>query len=222
MKKINTELPKVIINEQALSEAVKTLCSDIEHQSMNAISTLRKSFDNEISNDIESLKSFVNEGNFKAFLKDAETSYLGKKFLPSEERERVKTMFEELYSKNIDSIRTLNRIFDLPYSLTYDGSKITLDSAEVEKVIRKNFEIKLSETERTYFGLIADVVNSLNAMHDFETKHGYIEFSFNGINRLSRLGFFRKVMPMAFYKDFSEEKYMAALRGGTIGKDKDI
>jgi hypothetical protein len=221
MKKINTELEKVIINEQALSEAVKTLCNDTESQSESAISTLRKSFDNEISDNIDALKSFVNEDNFKSFLNDAETSYLGKKYLPHEERERVETMFENLYSKNIESLRTLNRIFALPYSLTYDGNKITLDSAEVEKVIRKNFEIKLSDEQREYYQLMANVVNALNEMHDFEKKHGYIEFSYNGINNLSRLGFFRKVAPMAFYMNFTEATFLAALRGGTLGVEKD-
>ncbi len=221
MKTINSELPKIIINERALAEAVKTLCSDTESQSMNAIKTLRESFNDEISDNIESLKSFVNEENFKSFLADAEVSYLGKKYLPHEERERVEAMFEDLYNKNIDSLKVLNRIFDLPYELRYDGQKITLDSADVEKIIKKNFEIKLSETERTYFGLIADVVNSLNAMHDFETKHGYIEFSFNGVNSLSRLGFFRKVLPMVFYQSFDEAHFIDALKNGTIGVERD-
>jgi hypothetical protein len=223
MKKINNELEKIIYDEQRFNDAVTTICNDIESQSRKAIETLRKHFGDEITNDIDSLHTFNDEARFREFIKSARASYINAvKFMPSEEKSRIYAMYDDLYDGCVDSVKCLQRLFKLPYSLHYDGTSLSIDEKEVAKKIRQNFEIKLSDEEREYYSLVAGVVNSLNAMHDFETKHGYIEFSFNGINRLNRLGFFRKVLPMVFYKDFSEEKFLAALRGGTIGKDKDI
>jgi hypothetical protein len=52
-------------------------------------------------------------------------------------------------------------------------------------------------------------------------KHGFVKFSYSGINSLSRLGYFRKVLPMSFYQKFDEQHFIDALKNGTLGVEKD-
>lgn len=222
MKKINTELEKIIYDEQRFNDAVTTICNDVESQSSKAIETLRKHFGDEITNDIDSLHTFSDEARFREFIKSARASYINAvKFLPTEEKNRIYAMYDDLYDSCIDSVKCLQRLFKLPYSLHYDGTSLSIDEKEVAKKIRPNFVVNISDEQREYFRLMANTVNSLNAMHDFEERHNYVRFSFNGINNLSRLGYFRKVAPMVFYQSFDETHFIDALKNGTIGVEKD-
>ncbi len=115
----------------------------------------------------------------------------------------------------------LQRLFKLPYKLEYDGKRLTANRDEISKAIRPNFKIEISEDERKYFSRVANVVNSLQEMNDFEKSHGYVQFSYNGINQLSKYGYFRKVNPMPFYQKFDEQHFIDALKNGTLGVEKD-
>jgi hypothetical protein len=156
------------------------------------------------------------------FIEDARQSYLNAvHFMPDAEKERVNAIYDNLYDTCIGAVKDLQRLFSLPYKLDYDGKKLVANRDEVSEAIRDNFKVELSEDERTYFSLTADVVNSLDAMHDFEVKHGFVKFSYSGINSLSRLGYFRKVLPMNFYQKFDEQHFIDALKNGTMGVEKD-
>jgi hypothetical protein len=48
-----------------------------------------------------------------------------------------------------------------------------------------------------------------------------VQFSYNGINQLSKYGYFRKVNPMPFYQKFDEQHFIDALKNGTLGVEKD-
>jgi hypothetical protein len=115
----------------------------------------------------------------------------------------------------------LQRLFKLPYKLEYDGKLVDRNRDEMSEAIRDNFKVELSEDERKYYGLVANVVNALDAMHDFEIKHGYMKFSYDGINQLSKYGYFRKVNPMPFYQKFDEQHFVDALKNGTMGVERD-
>lgn len=222
MKTINAELEKIIYDEARFKDAVQTIVSDVLSQSTTAIKKLKANFEGEIDSNVESLKIFADEALFQTFLDNAKQSYLGAiKFIPDTEKSRITAMYDNLYDTCIDSVRTLQRLFKLPYSLHYDGTSLSVDEKEVSKKIKPNFEIKLSDEEREYYSLVAGVVNSLNAMNDFEEQHNYVKFSYNGINRINQFGFFQKVAPMAFYMNFTEATFLAALRGGTLGVEKD-
>lgn len=222
MKTINNELPKVIYDEARFNEAVTTICNDVESQSNKAIKSLKAHFKGEIDNNIESLNTFANEALFQSFLKDAKQSYIGAiRFLPDSEKERIDTLYNNLYDTCIDSVRTLQRLFALPYHLSYDGTSLTADKDEISKKIKPNFVVNLTDEQREYFRLMANTVNALNTMNDFEERHNYVRFSFSGINSLSRLGYFRKVSPMVFYQSFNETHFIDALKNGTIGKERD-
>jgi hypothetical protein len=220
--KISNKLPEVIIDEQRFDEALNTLMNDIENVSSRAISILRDNFQSEINDSIESLTTFSDTDKFKAFIEDARQSYLNAvHFMPEDERQRVNRIYDNLYDTCIGAVRDLQRLFKLPYKLEYDGKQLTANRDEVSEAIQVNFKVELSEDERKYYGLVANVVNALNEMLAFEKEHGYVQFSFNGINSLSKYGYFRKVLPMSFYQKFDEQHFIDALKNGTLGVEKD-
>jgi hypothetical protein len=61
MGKIKNELEKVIYDEVAFNDSVSALCQDIKSQSAKAIENLKKNFGTEITNDVSSLKNFLDE-----------------------------------------------------------------------------------------------------------------------------------------------------------------
>jgi hypothetical protein len=218
MEKINAKLADEIFDERAFEDAVTSLLDDISNVSSKAISTLKDNFKDEITGDIKSLTTFANEAKFKSFIEDARSSYLGAiRFIPDTEKQRINGMYDNLFESCIGAVRDLQRLFGMGYHLRFDGDKLSADKEEISAKIRPNFLIDLSPEQREYFTLTANAVNALNVMHDFEKKHGYIEFSFDGVNSLNKFGYFRKVAPMPFYKNFDVENFINALKLGTMG-----
>jgi hypothetical protein len=76
MKKINTELSKVVYDEPTFADAVDTLINDITRQSTNAIKILRERFKDEITDDVKTLETFSDVAKFEDFINDARTSYI--------------------------------------------------------------------------------------------------------------------------------------------------
>jgi hypothetical protein len=220
--KISNKLSETIIDQVRFDEALNTLMNDIENVSARAISIIRDNFKDMVNDTIESLTTFSNTDKFKAFIEDARQSYLNAvHFMPECERQRVNRVYDNLYDTCIGAVRDLQRLFKLPYQLEYDGKRLTANRDEISKAIRPNFKIEISEEERKYYGLVSNVVNALDAMHDFEIKHGYMKFSYDGINQLSKYGYFRKVNPMPFYQKFDEQHFVDALKNGTMGVERD-
>jgi hypothetical protein len=220
--KISNELSENIIDEQRFYEALNTLVNDIENVSARAISIIRDNFKDEVNDTVESLTVFSNEAKFKSFIEDARNSYLSAiKYIPDTEKARINGIYDNLYDTCIGAVKDLQRLFSLPYRLDYDGKKLVANRDEVSEAIQVNFKVELSEDERKYFSRVANVVNSLQEMNDFEKSHGYVQFSYNGINQLSKYGYFRKVNPMPFYQKFDEQHFIDALKNGTLGVEKD-
>ena len=182
--KISNKLSETIIDQVRFDEALNTLMNDIENVSARAISIIRDNFKDMVNDTIESLTTFSNTDKFKAFIEDARQSYLNAvHFMPECERQRVNRVYDNLYDTCIGAVRDLQRLFKLPYQLEYDGKRLTANRDEISKAIRPNFKIEISEEERKYYGLVSNVVNALDAMHDFEIKHGYMKFSYDEIGR---------------------------------------
>ena len=220
--KISNKLSETIIDQVRFRESINILMNDIETVSGRAISIIRDNFKDEVNDTVESLAVFRDAAKFKEFIEDARQSYLSAiKYIPDTEKARINGIYDNLYDTCIGAVRDLQRLFKLPYQLNYDGKKLTANRDEVSEAIQDNFKVSLSEDERTYYTLVADVVNSLDAMHDFEIKHGYVKFSYDGINQLSKYGYFRKVNPMPFYQKFDEQHFVDALKNGTMGVERD-
>jgi hypothetical protein len=218
MEKISNKLENEIFDERAFEDAVTSLLDDISNVSSKAISTLKDNFKDEITGDIKSLTTFANEDLFAKFIEDAKKSYIhAVKFVPESEKNRIEAMYNSIFDNCINAVKDLQRLFGMGYHLKFDGEKLSADKEEISSKIRPNFKVNFSDDERKYFGLVADVANSLSEMHDFEKKHGYIEFSYDGVNSLNKFGYFRKVAPMPFYKNFDVENFINALKLGTMG-----
>jgi hypothetical protein len=222
MEKISNKLENEIFDERAFEDAVSSLLNDVSNVSSKAISTLKDNFKDEITGDIKSLTTFANEDLFAKFIDDAKKSYIhAVKFVPESEKNRIEAMYNSIFDNCINAVKDLQRLFGMGYHLKFDGDKLSADKEEISSKIRPNFLIDLSPEQRQYFTLMANAVNALNEMLAFEKEHGYVQFSFNGINSLSKYGYFRKVLPMSFYQKFDEQHFIDALKNGTLGVEKD-
>jgi hypothetical protein len=218
MEKVLEELPKEVYDEQRYNDAVNTLFADIYNQSEKAISTLKSKFPEQITNSPKSLEIFANEVKFKDFIKDARQSYINAvKFIPTEERERINSMYDNLYSDCIESVKVLSRIFALPYKLEYDGEKLVPNRQDIATKIRPNFKVSLTDGQRRYYQRIATVVNALVAMNDFEKENGINEFSTKGYSSLS-YGLYNRILPYDYFREFTPERFLNSCINGVFSE----
>jgi hypothetical protein len=214
MKKINTELSKVVYDEPTFADAVDTLINDITRQSANAIKILRERFTDEITDDVKTLDTFADVTKFEDFINDARTSYIANVvYLPFEEKDRINRMYDDLHNGCIDAVRILQKLFQLPYDLKYDGIKLVPDKSVIEKEIRKNFIVPLTDEQREYFTLIAAVHNAIADLNQFEQEHKLNEFSVRGYSDI-KFGIYKKIEPFPYFLKFDEANYIDGLKTG--------
>ena len=216
MKKINAELGKVVYNEVVFSDAVDTLINDITKQSTNAIKILRERFKDEITDEVETLDIFSDVEKFENFINDARTSYINAvTFLPFEERDRINRVYDDLRNGCMDAVKILQNLFKLPYGLKYDGTKLIPDKSLIEKEIRKNFIVPLSDEQRAYYTKIASVHNAIADLNQYETEHKLNEFSVRGYSDI-RYGIYKKIEPFPYFLSFDEVHFVDSIKGGVF------
>jgi transcriptional regulator NrdR family protein len=214
MEKINAELGKVVCDELAFNDAVDTLINDITRQSANAIKILRERFTDEITDDVKSLERFSDVAKFEDFINDARTSYVNNvTFMPFEERDRINRMYDDLRNACVDAVKILAKLFQLPYDLKYDGIKLVPDKSVIEKEIRKNFIVPLTDEQREYYVKLASVHNSIADLNQFEQEHKLNEFSVHGYSDI-RFGLYKNIKPYNFLLNFNEANYIDGLKTG--------
>lgn len=216
MKKISTELEKIIYDEPAFADAVDTLINDITRQSTNAIKILRERFKDEITDKVETLDTFSDVAKFEDFINDARTSYTNAvTFLPFEEKDRIDRLYGDLRNGCIDAVKILEKLFKLPYNLKYDGIKLAPDKLSVEKGIRKNFIVPLTDEQREYFAKIAAVHNAIAELNQFEDSHKLNLFSEHGYSDI-RYGIYKQIKPFDYFVNFDERRYINSIKGGVF------
>ena len=220
MKKIECELSKTIYDEVAFADAVDTLINDITRQSTNAIKILRERFKDEITDEVETLDTFSDVEKFENFINDARTSYINAvTFLPFQERDRINRVYDDLRNGCMDAVKILQNLFKLPYGLKYDGTKLIPDKSLIEKEIRKNFIVPLSDEQRAYYTKIASVQNAIADLNQYETEHKLNEFSVRGYSSI-RYGIYKKIEPFPYFLKFDEAHFVDSIKGGVFfGKE---
>ena len=216
MKKISTELTKVVYDEPAFADAVDTLITDISRQSTNAIKILRKRFKDEITDEVETLDTFSDVAKFEDFINDARTSYVNNvTFMPFEEKDRINRMYDDLRNACVDAVKILEKLFKLPYGLKYDGAKLIPDKLLIEKEIRKNFVVSLSDEQREYYTKLASVHNSIADLNQFEDSHKLNLFSEHGYSDI-RYGIYKQIKPFDYFVNFDDRRYIDSVKRGVF------
>lgn len=216
MKKIITELDKVVYDEPTFADAVDTLINDIKRQSANAIKILRERFKDEITEEVETLDTFSDVAKFEDFINDARTSYVNNvTFMPFEEKDRINRMYDDLRNACIDAVKILQKLFQLPYDLKYDGIKLVPDKSLIEKEIRKNFVVSLSDEQREYYTKIAAVHNAITDLNQFEDSHKLNLFSEHGYSDI-RYGIYKQIKPFDYFVNFDDRRYIDSVKGGVF------
>lgn len=216
MKKISTELEKVVYDEPAFADTVDTLINDITRQSVNAIKILRERFTDEITGDVKSLERFSDVPKFEDFINDARTSYVNNvTFMPFEEKDRINRMYDDLRNACVDAVKILAKLFKLPYDLKYDGAKLVPDKSVIEKEIRKNFIVPLTDEQREYYTKLAAVHNAISELNQFEDSHKLNLFSEHGYSDI-RYGIYKQIKPFDYFVNFDDRRYINSIKGGVF------
>jgi hypothetical protein len=216
MKKISTELEKIVYDEPTFADAVDTLINDITRQSTNAIKILRERFTDEITDDVKSLERFSDVAKFEDFINDARTSYIANvTFMPFEERDRINRMYDDLRNGCIDAVKILAKLFKLPYNLIYDGTRLIPNKTEIEKNIKKNFIVSLTDEQREYYTKLAAVHNAISELNQFEDSHKLNLFSEHGYSDI-RYGIYKQIKPFDYFVNFDDRRYINSIKGGVF------
>jgi hypothetical protein len=216
MKKISTELEKVVYDEPAFADAVDTLINDITRQSTNAVKILRERFADEITDKVETLETFSDVAKFEDFINDARTSYTNAvTFMPFEEKDRINRMYDDLHDVCIDAVKILQKLFQLPYDLKYDGIKLVPDKSRIEKEIRKNFVVPLTDEQREYYTKLAAVHNAISELNQFEDSHKLNLFSEHGYSDI-RYGIYKQIKPFDYFVNFDDRRYIDSVKRGVF------
>jgi hypothetical protein len=220
MKKIECELSKTIYDEVAFNDAVSTLIADITTVSSRAIKVLRDKFSDKITDDISSLQTFADVEKFEDFINTAHDSYINAvSYMPFSEKDRINRLYKELHDGCISFVRDLQRIFALGYSLTFDGTKLIPDKSLIEKNIKKNFIVPLTDEQRAYYTKIAAVHNAIADLNQYETEHKLNEFSVRGYSDI-KFGIYKKIEPFPYFLKFDEAHFIDSIKGGVFfGKE---
>jgi predicted transposase YbfD/YdcC len=214
MEKINAELGKVVCDELAFNDAVATMITDITTVSSRAIKVLREHFKDEVTDDEATLCTFADTAKFEDFISTSRDSYLGNiKFVPFEEKDRVCRLYQELHDTCISFVKDLQRLYGLGYTLQYDGAKLIPDKAEIEKNIKKNFIVSLTDEQREYYTKLAAVHNAIEDLNAYETEHKLNEFSVRGYSDI-KFGIYKKIEPFPYFLKFDEANYIDGLKTG--------
>jgi len=216
MKKISTEPEKIVYDEPTFADAVDTLINDIKRQSANAIKILRERFTDEITDDVKSLERFSDVAKFEDFINDARTSYTNAvTFMPFEERDRINRMYDDLRNGCIDAVKILAKLFKLPYNLIYDGTRLIPNKTEIEKNIKKNFIVSLTDEQREYYTKLASVHNAIADLNQFEDSHKLNLFSEHGYSDI-RYGIYKQIKPFDYFVNFDDRRYINSIKGGVF------
>ena len=216
MKKISTELTKVVYDEPAFADAVDTLINDISRQSTNAIKILRERFKDEITDDVKTLDTFSDVAKFENFINDARTSYVNNvTFMPFEEKDRINRMYDDLRNACVDAVKILEKLFKLPYNLIYDGTRLIPNKTEIEKNIKKNFIVPLTDEQREYYVKLAAVHNAISELNQFEDSHKLNLFSEHGYSDI-RYGIYKQIKPFDYFVNFDDRRYIDSVKGGVF------
>ena len=220
MKKIECELSKTIYDEVAFNDAVSTLIADITTVSSRAIKVLRDKFSDKITDDISSLQTFADVEKFEDFINTAHDSYINAvSYMPFSEKDRIDRLYKELHDGCISFVRDLQRIFALGYSLTFDGTRLIPNKTEIEKNIKKNFIVPLTDEQREYYVKLAAVHNAISELNQFEDSHKLNLFSVRGYSSI-RYGIYKKLEPFPYFLSFDEAHFIDSIKGGVFfGKE---
>jgi hypothetical protein len=99
--------------------------------------------------------------------------------------------------------------------LKYDGIKLVPDKSVIEKEIRKNFIVPLTDEQREYFTLIASVHNAIADLNQYETEHKLNEFSVRGYSDI-RYGIYKQIKPFDYFVNFDDRRYINSIKGGVF------
>jgi hypothetical protein len=128
-------------------------------------------------------------------------------------------MYDDLRNGCMDAVKILQNLFKLPYGLKYDGTKLIPDKSLIEKEIRKNFIVPLSDGQRAYYTKIAAVHNAIADLNQYETEHKLNEFSVRGYSDI-KFGIYKKIEPFPYFLKFDEAHFIDSIKGGVFfGKE---
>lgn len=121
----------------------------------------------------------ANEGAFRDWIDKQYTQRMaGINFVPTEERNRILTIYNDLYSLLLDDVSELRRMRREKLPVVADGDSIAVDMDKVDEMANKAATTKVSGTKiQQYWDEVQKVLTAMADLRDFETKNGLPSFA---------------------------------------------
>jgi hypothetical protein len=208
----NLKIEKTFVNVKFSEREVTEFKSQVSSAEVDII-RLKKYFDIKDFND---LKKFANSEYIKAFLEQGETEYLGKTFVPVQEKKRIHESYMDVYNATAtaaDTIKNFFEVYPFDYTFSPDTDILNVDCNQVRKFYENRNKVTLSDDDVEYFNMICDVMRSLQSCSDWEKSHDYYNFTEQGdaFNPLEN------IFTMWRRGHFDGATYQAMI-GGRLGK----
>ena len=178
-----------------------------------AISKLRKYF--EITT-IDDLRKYGKLSYLSSYMEESEKEYLGGKFVPKPERERIHAQYVEILTDLSDSCNVIENAFNMPFKVSFDGTQLIADEDEIRAHFEQKYYTELTEDDCTYYNVLSKVFCALDESDKWEREHSYYNYTRLGAPINSR-DF--NIYSMWQRSEFSADAFRNMI-GGLLGKIK--
>lgn len=206
----NLKLEKSFTNNRLVQQEIDEFKSLLISVNIN-IEKLRQFF---VIRTLEDVKKFGNSKFVKEYLDKGLEEYLGKTFVPSEEKRRISDQYSAVFKETESPAEAVRNFFEIfPFSYTYNGMKLEADYGEVRAYFERKYHTVLSDEDCEYYERICDIMKALQACSDWEKAHNYVNYTLEG-DAFNRQDNFFTVWQRG---NFGSDEFHAMI-GGAIGK----
>ena len=164
------------VNERAVTRAVDE-AKEILAYTKAAVEKLRKYFSVKKIGDV---KFYGTADTLADYLQQSEDEYLGKKFIPKEEKQRIHNQYNDILRDLQDACNAVEAALRLPFQINFDGTQLVSDEKEMRRYYEQQFYSELTDEDVEYYGILSNIISALDAADSWEQEHNYTRFVRNG------------------------------------------
>ena len=148
------------------------------------------------------------ENAFQAYIKQSAVDYIGKRFIPVDEKTRIHAVYNELHERLSNGVARLRQYIIEGLPLINTGGVATVDYAKIEAMSQEAATYRV-DTDRMaeYYAKVEQVKRAMDELRRYENANGLPDFmDGNGGLTYSKDGRLQRSTFETFYKSGGGEK----------------
>lgn len=150
------------------------------------------------------------ENAFQNYIKQSAVEYIGKRFIPIDEKTRIHAVYNELHERLSNGVARLRQYVIEGLPLINTGGVATVDYGEIERMAQEAATYSVDvDRMGEYFSKIEQVKQAMDELRKYETSNGLPDFmdsSINGGLSYSKDGRLQRSNFETFYKSGGGEE----------------